>query len=535
MNREPHTRAVVYPSMCRVSALFSPLALLLALCVTLAAFAPRASGAGTTDPLGARSRANELPDIGTPADQVFTAGEEYSIGSSIVRQLRDSGEILDDPELTDYVQQLGQRLAAQAHEGNLKFHFFIMKDTDLNAFALPGGFIGVNAGLVTATASESELAGVLAHEIAHVTQRHLARSLAAQAKNATMSTLGMLAAVLIGVAAGGSGDAVQGAVAVSQGVAAQQRLNYSRANEAEADRVGMGVLASAGYDPNGMAGFFETMGRQTTLGASRIPEFLLTHPVTTNRIAEAKDRAQQFATVRPVDSTGYQLARERVRVLSTPDGRDARDSYLDAVGGQDIPLPAARRYGRALAATAAGDPAEAIVALRELRRAHPEVIPYHTALAEAYLKAGEAAAARQLLAEANTLFPRNVAVTVLYGDTLLRTGDAAAAHRVLLDLFNTVPATPLQIRLLAQAASAQGDAPEANYYAAEYLLAVGDLHRAINQLNRALATPGVSELQTARFTARRTELKEYLPPKLQGYVDRGEPLPEPEYGDTRGR
>lgn len=318
-----------------------PLPLLL--CATLAAFAPGSGWAGTTanttDPLGARNRANELPDIGTPADQVFTAGEEYSIGSSIVRHLRDSGEILDDPELTDYVQQLGQRLAAQAHEGNLKFHFFIMKDTDLNAFALPGGFIGINAGLVTATASESELAGVLAHEISHVTQRHLARSLAAQAKNSTMSTLGMLAAVLIGVAAGGSGDVVQGAVAVSQGVAAQQRLNYSRANEAEADRVGMGVLAAAGYDPNGMATFFETMGRQTTLGASRIPEFLLTHPVTTNRIAEAKDRAQQFATVRPVDSAGYQLARERIRVLSTPDGRDPREPYADAVGGGDVPLP----------------------------------------------------------------------------------------------------------------------------------------------------------------------------------------------------
>lgn len=531
MSREPRRNGVVYPTM-----RFSPvLCTALLLASTLAAFMPGAGWAGTTDLPGTRNRANELPDIGTPADQVFTAGEEYSIGSSIVRQLRDSGEILDDPELTDYVQQLGQRLAVQAHEGNLKFHFFIMKDTDLNAFALPGGFIGVNAGLFTATASESELAGVLAHEISHVTQRHLARSLAAQSKNATMSTLGMLAAVLIGVAAGGSGDAIQGAVAVSQGVAAQQRLNYSRANEAEADRVGMNVLAAAGYDPNGMATFFETMGRQTTLGASRIPEFLLTHPVTTNRIAEAKDRAQQLPTVRPVDSTGYQLARERVRVLSTPDDRDPREPYADAVAGQDVPLPDARRYGRAVAATAAGEPAEAIVALQELRASHPQVIPYHTALAEAYLKAGEVSAARRTLSEAMTLFPRNIAVTVLHGATLLRSGEAAEAHRVLLDLFNNVPATPLQIRLLAQAASAQGDAPEANYYAAEYLLAVGDLNRGINQLNRALATPGVTELQTARFTARRTELKEYLPPKLQGYVDRGEPLPEPEYGDTRGR
>ena len=118
----------------------------LLLCATLAAFSPSAGWAGAAEPPGSGSHANDLPDIGTPADQIFTAGEEYSIGSSIVRQLRDSGEILEDPELTDYIQQLGQRLAVQAHEGNLKFHFFIMKDTDLNAFALPGGFIGINAG-----------------------------------------------------------------------------------------------------------------------------------------------------------------------------------------------------------------------------------------------------------------------------------------------------------------------------------------------------------------------------------------------------
>lgn len=499
--------------------------------VTLSAAPPSLAATSTST---ATSHGNDLPDIGTPADQVFTAGEEYAIGSGIVRQLRDNGEILDDPELTDYVQQLGQRLAAQAHDGNLKFHFFIMKDTDLNAFALPGGFIGVNAGLVTATANESELAGVLAHEIAHVTQRHLARSIAAQSKNATISAIGMLAAILIGAAAG-SGDAVQGAVAVSQGVAAQQRLNYSRANEAEADRVGMGVLAASGFDPNGMGSFFETLGRQTSLGASRVPEFLLTHPVTSNRIAEAKERAEQYATVRPVDSTGYSLARERVRVLSMPSGRDARDAYGDAVDGQDVHLPEARRYGRALAATRAGDAGESIALLRELRQTRPEVIPYHTALAEAYLQAGQVAAAKSTLAEAMVLFPRNVAVTVLYGDTLLRAGEPAEAHRVLLDLFNQVPASPLQIRMLGQAASAQGDQPEANYYAAEYLLATGELNRAINQLGRALQTPGISELQTARYTARREELKEFLPPKLKAQADRGEPLPEPEVGDSRGR
>ena len=513
------------------------LVLLLIASSTAAAFqAPEAVAQQITRPDMTKGNganpANDLPDIGTPADQVFTAGEEYGIGSGIVRQLRDEGQILDDPELNDYLQSLGSRLAAQAHDGTLRFHFFIVKDGELNAFALPGGFIGVNAGLVLATASESELAGVLAHEISHVTQRHLARSLAAQAKNATLSTIGMLAAILVGVAAGGGGDAVQGAVAVSQGVALQKRLNYSRANEAEADRVGMGVLASAGFDPNGMGGFFETLSRRTTLGASRVPEFLLTHPVTSNRIAEARERAEQYPPARPVDTVGYTLARERLRVALRPEGHDARELYPDS-SGEDLELNAARRYGRALAYTAAGDPGPAIASLRELRDAHPDIIPYHTALAEAQLQAGDNAGARHALDDAMVLFPRNISVTVLYGETLLRTGEAAEAHRVLLDLFNNVPANPTQIRLLGQAASAQGDAPEANYYAAEYLLSLGDLPRAINQLSRALATPSVTPVQEARFTARRTELKEFLPPKLQGYVDRGQPVPESEPGEER--
>ena len=247
------------------------------LCASLLAFQ---AGAGNGNV------AEDLPDIGTPVNTTLTPNDEYQIGAMIVRGLRDAGQILEDPELTEYLQTLGSRLVSHVQNANpQRFQFFLVKDSSINAFALPGGFIGVNAGLVLATHNESELAGVLAHEIAHVTQRHIARSIQAQSRSNLVSTAAMLAAILIGATTGAGGDVMQGAVAVAQGAAAQQRLNFTRANEYEADRVGISTLAAAGFDPRGMPAFFETMGRRAGLAGSRVPEMLQSHPVTSARIA----------------------------------------------------------------------------------------------------------------------------------------------------------------------------------------------------------------------------------------------------------
>src|SRR5690606_6183983 len=183
-----------------------------------------------------------------------------------------------DPEVTEYIRALGLRLSSQAHDGSQRFNFFMVRDTSINAFALPGGFIGVNAGLMLETQQESELAGVLAHEVAHVTQRHIARSLAAQSRNSLVSTAAMLAAILLGAAAGG-GDAAMAGVAAAQSLAIQQQISFTRSNESEADRVGLGILARAGFDPNGMPAFFETMARRAGTSEMNIPEMLRTHPV----------------------------------------------------------------------------------------------------------------------------------------------------------------------------------------------------------------------------------------------------------------
>src|SRR5579871_220628 len=468
---------------------------------------------------------SDLPDIGTPADAVLTPQEEYQIGSMIVRQIRDAGLIIDDPEIGQYIQDVGQGLAAHAQEGNLRFTFVVLKDPSINAFALPGGFIVVHSGLILASKSESELAAVLAHEISHVTQRHVVRGVLSQGRSSLVATAAMLAAILLGAVSGNANVGMAGAV-VGQGAAMQHQLNYSRENDYEADRIGIGVMAAAGYDPNAMASFFDTMGRRTAYAGqnAKILEFLQNHPVTSARIAEAKARAATYPIVRPVDTTGYQLTREKLRVLALPVEADPHDAYADAAEPEKV-VSDYRLYGRALGLMPSKTPAEAVPILRDLVARHPDIIEYYSGLGQAQLAAGDLDGSRATLAHAMTLFPRNVPITVRYAETLMRANEARLAHSVLLDLFNIVPPSHDQVRLIALAASAAGEAAEADYYTAEYDVMGGDLGLAIQMLRQALAVPNITPMQRSRFKARIDELKEFLPPRLQAAVDRGEPIP----------
>ena len=305
--------------------------------------------------LAQQSVQDQLPEMGTAAQSTLSLEDEYRIGRMVMRGLRDSGRMLEDPEVGEYLQSLGLRLSSMAHDGNRDFSFFLIRDPSINAFALPGGFIGIHTGLLLETKNESELAAVLAHEVAHVTQRHIARGIEAQGRANLVSTAATLAAILIGAMAGGSSNATMGAVTAAQNLAVQSQINFTREHEYEADRVGIGILASAGYDPNAMYGFFETMGRRTQLGPDQVPELLRTHPVTTSRIAEAKGRALQYPVPSHVqDRPSYALIKERTRVLSTPAGRDPREYYA-SITANEPDASMAEVYGKALAQLMAGD------------------------------------------------------------------------------------------------------------------------------------------------------------------------------------
>ncbi|MEZ5487479.1 MAG: M48 family metalloprotease [Steroidobacteraceae bacterium] len=463
---------------------------------------------------GAQSAGNDLPDIGSPADATITRSDEYQIGRMIVRGLREQGQILDDPEVNDYVQTLGSRIVAQAQDVGQPFQFFVVRDPSINAFALPGGFVGVNAGLLTATANEAQLASVLAHEIAHVTQRHIARSVRAQGRQSLASAAAILAAILIG-ATTGSADAAQAGIAIAQGTALQQRINFTRANEYEADRIGIGFLAAAGFDPFAMPDFFETLGRRSGLAGSMVPEFLQTHPVTSNRIAESRDRAGKIVRHVQPESPAYQYVRERVRVLGASPETDLRHYYATLREGR--PLTPGQQYGEALARLRAGERDAAAGTLIELSAARDQGSPMlEAALGQALMAAGRQEQALETFRKALTIAPRNVPLSVRYAEALMQTGQAKQAHAVLLDVFNNVAPTPEQIRLTALAASSAGDTGDAYYYMSEYHIASGDLPLAGKQLELALAAPDLTPVQRARFSARLKEIRDVLAENARG-------------------
>ncbi|MGH8287020.1 MAG: M48 family metalloprotease [Steroidobacteraceae bacterium] len=469
------------------------------LIILATAFATAAAAQSTPD----------LPDIGSPADATLAQGDEYRIGAMIVRQLRDQNQILEDPEVDEYLQAVGSRLAAHGSDGGQRFTFFVVREPGINAFALPGGFIGINHGLLLATRNESELASVLAHEIAHVTQRHIARTIRAQGRQSLASAAAVLAAVLIGATTGAGGDAIQGAIAAAQGIAAQQRINFTRANEYEADRVGIGFLASAGFEPAAMADFFETMGRRSGLGGTQLPEFFQTHPVTSNRIAESRSRAAHYERKRIEDSTGYLLARERLRVLSAP--RDAQPGDASSRAAERRDRGALQdQYADALTLMQEGEPGAAAEILAGLLERHEGVTVLYSALGQAQMAAGLQSDALATFDHAIGLFPRNVPLSVRYAEALMAGGRAKDAHTLLLDVFNNVPPTPAQIRLTALAASAAGDTGDAYYYMSEYHIASGDIALAGQQLELALAAPNLTAVQRERFRARLAEVREYL-------------------------
>ena len=450
-----------------------------------------------------------LPQIGEAGADVISPQQEYVVGLQIINELRDSGAILDDPQLQQYIQDLGRQLSSHSDNPSLHFGFYIIDDDDINATTLPGGFIVVNSGLVLLTDSEDELAGVIAHEVGHVTQRHLARQLEDQ-KDRTFINLATLLGAIVAASRASDPDVAVGALASAQASIIQHQINYTRGDEEEADRVGIATLARAGFQPQGMVDFFAVMQKSSSLnGYDKIPEFLMDHPLDLNRMTEAENRASQLHVAPRPDSRSYALMKMRLEAMQNNDGTtqqlaEFQGRVEQAKGWQQV----AARYGQALVYQKAGRYDDAVAAMRALVKQYDDVIAFRIGLADALIHAGQLKDGIATYADAMKLFPDSAPLVLSYANDLIDAGKPKEAIRLLTPLALESGSEPEAVHLLAKAYDKDGDSADSHYYMSEYYLVNGLAAEAADQLRIALATPGIDSVQRQRYRARLHRVEE---------------------------
>lgn len=449
--------------------------------------------------------ADGLPDLGEAAQADLSPQMEKRIGEKIMRDIRQrETAYIDDPEINGYLNNLGRKLAAQSEETHQEFEFFALRDPTLNAFAMPGGFIGVHTGLVEAAQSESELASVLAHEISHVTQRHLARMANKQSQSQLAALLSMAVALL---AARSNPDAAIGAVVAGQAVGIQQQLNYSRDFEREADRLGLQLLEKAGYDIRDMGVFFERLQRNGRLYENSAPGYLRTHPLTTERIADMENRIRQRPYRQKQNSLEFLLVRAKLRVGDGAATDAVAEFQAQLNDGKFISEPAVR-YGLARAHLRVGNIAAAEAELAEIRRTRAESPMIETLAAQLAGERNNRAGAIAILKNAHLRYPQDRAITYALIEAQL-TGQRPADALKLTENDLLGHSTDYRIHSLqAQAYAQLGKRLQQHRSQAEAYALQGQLLAAIEQLTLAQRAPDGDYYEHSQVDARLRELKE---------------------------
>ncbi|MFC3608976.1 M48 family metalloprotease [Stutzerimonas tarimensis] len=446
--------------------------------------------------------ANDLPSLGDASSGIVSPEQEYLLGRAWLSLLRGQVEQLADPLVKDYVESSVYRLAETSQVQDRRLEFVILDSPQLNAFAAPGGIIGVNGGLFLHAQTEAEYASVMAHELAHLSQRHYARGLEAQQR----LQLPMMAALLAGVvaAAAGAGDAGMAAIASSQAAAIQAQRSFSRQNEQEADRIGLANLARAGYDPRAMPSMFERLMRQYRHD-QRPPEFLLTHPLNESRVADTRNRAEQLPTGGTQDTLRYQLIRARLQSqFERSPGMSAKRfrALLDEDDSRD-----AARYGLALAQLRSGQLNEAAEHLDRLLASEPDHMIYNLARIELDITANRIAQAEQRMARLSGLYPGSYPVQQSRVDLLIKRGQHEEASQLLGQLVSRRSKDPHIWFQVAEIRGLTGDLVGLHQARAEYFALIGNYEQAFEQLDYAKRRS--TNFQTgARLDARLGQLRE---------------------------
>ncbi|MDF1689093.1 MAG: M48 family metalloprotease [Cycloclasticus sp.] len=427
----------------------------------------------------------KLPDIGNTSNIIISGELEKKLGKAFLRSIRRSIPLSSDQEINDYAQQLGDKVAKFSEQPDRQFNFFVVRDYRINAFAGPDANIGLNTGLILAAESESELASVVAHEIAHVTQQHLQRAIETASQMSLPSAAATLAAVVLGATVPGVGPAAILAVQAGQ---VQKQINFTRSHEAEADRVGVQNLADAGFDPRSMPVFFGRLQTATTQYGQKIPEILLTHPAPVSRISDTAARAEKFPYKQVEDSQDFRLIRMKIRVNKQQ--QTSTNELIQALtdeSKQGTPeIKDAARYGLALALMKDRQFEKARVILSALNKRNPTQLHYLTALALNEYRDNKPQRSLTLFHQARQQFPQSRAVNLLYAKVLLHNGKPQQALTHLNEDLQRYEPTPDVYDLLSIAYGQVDNSVRGFQFRAEYFFSLGLTKDAIIQLEQAL-------------------------------------------------
>ena len=447
---------------------------------------------------------NKLPEIGAAGTSVLSIEKERIIGDAMMRQLRGQQAVMNDPILNEYINTLGNDMVKNARDVNYSFEFFLVNNKEINAFAFFGGHIGVHSALITTADNESELASVLAHEISHVTQRHLARKIEAQQRTQPLSTAGLISGILIALV-----NPTVGMAALSTSMAASQQasINYTRGNEQEADRVGIELLANSGYDPYGAPNFFSKLAEKYRY-TTKPPAMLLTHPLPDSRISDARIRAQKYP-VRPLaPSLNFELAKARIlsRYHNTPE--QSISYYQGLLDKKRYIIKEAAEYGLAIAYFEDKQYTKSFDILAKLFSKDRRNLFYLDVLSDLGIAMKQFDSTLEMLDKLHAIMPNNQVVTLNYANVLYEAGKYEQAGSLLRDFLLVKPEHFIAYDILTNVYEKLNDTAMKHATKAEVYALIGAYPRAVDELQTAYKHATKTPLTQKRFKARILQFQE---------------------------
>lgn len=451
------------------------------------------------------AQSNQLPDLGQSALTVLSIEKEKRLGELLYNELRGQAGVVNDPLVSEYINSLGNRLVAHSQDVKFPFTFFTLNSNEINAFAFYGGHIGVHSGLIAAADTESQLASVLAHEIAHVTQRHLARRQQAAAQQAPLTLAGIVGSILLAMV---SPEAMMASMMATTAGSQQAMINYTRGNEQEADNIGMNVLATAGYDPYAASEFFAKLQDKIRYKTA-IPQFLVTHPLPDSRVTDARLRAHQYEKKFYTDSLDFLLVKNRIQTRFSSNHKNLVAIYEDKVKSARGNRLFANKYGLALAYLDNKDLDKAEQILLELDQQAPGNLFLLDTFSDLSIAKGEPEAFIPKLKKAFEMRPNNAVVTLNYASVLLEADKVNEAIQLLEYYLLAKPNEFLATQILRSAYKKSNNMAKYHATSAEYFALVSNYTAAIQAADRALTLlPETNRSEISRLEALKRSYRE---------------------------